>query len=142
MTCTSTWRGRVMSFSRYTLVVGKGHAGLGAGRLVLVLEVGGVVDLAHALAAAAGARLDEHGVADLLGKLGGLLDGLDGAVRAGYGGNARRLHGLLGVALLAHAVDNVGIGADKREAVLQALARKLGVLGQEAVAGVHGLAPA
>ena len=58
------------------LVVAERGAGLGAGGLVVRLKVGGVVDLAHALAAAAGGRLDEHRIAHALGEPASLLHGI------------------------------------------------------------------
>ena len=78
------------------LVVAERGAGLGAGGLVVRLKVGGVVDLAHALAAAAGGRLDEHRIAHALGEPASLLHGIDAAIGTGDGGHAAGLHGLTG----------------------------------------------
>ena len=120
-------------------VVAECGAGLGAGSLVLGLEVGRVVHLAHALAAAARRGLDEHGVAHAVHERLGLGSRVDAAVGAGHRGHAARLHGLARHALVAHALDAVGRGAYEHQVVVHAGAGEVGVLGQEAVAGVDGL---
>ena len=121
------------------LVVAERGAGLGAGGLVVRLKVGGVMDLAHALAAAAGGRLDEHRIAHALGELASLLHGIDAAIGTGDGGHAAGLHGLTGGGLVAHALDALGGGADEHQVVVGACAGEVGVFRQEAVAGVDGV---
>ena len=120
-------------------VVAERGAGLVAGRSVLRLEVGRVVHFAHALAAAACRRLDEHGIAHGVGERLGLGRRFDAAVGARDGGHAARLHGLARGALVAHALDALGAGPDEHEVVVGAGAGEVGVLGEEAVAGMHGL---
>src|SRR3954463_10157811 len=65
--------------------------------------------------------------------------GADPAVGAGHHRNAEPLGGLLGFDLVAHQADVLGLRADEMQVVL---AQDLGeprVLGQEAVAGMHGV---
>ena len=120
-------------------VVAERRAGLGAGRLVLGLQLGGVVHLAHALAAAAGRGLDQHGVAHAVGERLGLGRRVDAAVRTGHRGHAAALHRLARGRLVAHALDALRGGADEHEIVVGACAREVGVLGEETVAGMDGL---
>ena len=106
--------------------------------LVLRLEVGRVVHLAHALAAASCRGLDEHGVAHAVGERLGLGRRVDAAVGAGHGGHAAGLHGLARHALVAHALDAVGGRPNEYQVVVRAGAREVGVLGQKAVARMDG----
>ena len=121
------------------LVVAEGSAGFGLRRLVLGFQVGGVVDLAHTLAAATGGCLDQHGIAHCLCEGARFLDGIDGAVGSGHGGNAHGRHGLAGNRLVAHLLDAFGRRADPDDVVLDAHACEIGILGQEAVAGMDCL---
>ena len=91
------------------------------------------------LAAAAGRGLDHHRVADLLRDLDRILGALDRGVVAGDGVDLRGAGELLGGDLVAHRRDRRVLRADEDDAGLLDLARELGVLGQEAVARVHGL---
>ena len=109
-------------------VVAEGHTRLGTGRGVSLLKLLGVPGLAHALAATAGRRLDKQGIPDLVGNLESLLERLDLAGAAGNAGHACGDHGLLGVGLLAHAVDDIGGGTDEDKVVVSASAGKVGVL--------------
>ena len=120
-------------------VVAEGGAGLGAGGLVLGREIGRVVHLAHALAAAAGRGLDEHRVAHLLGEGRSLFHRIQAAIGAGHRGHAAHLHGLAGRRLVAHAVDALRGGADEHQIVVGAGAGELRVLGQKAVARMNRL---
>ena len=61
----------------------------------------------------------------------------DEAGRAGHAGHAGVHHRLPCRRLVAHDADVVGVRADEVEAVLAADADKVGVLREEAVAGVH-----
>ena len=94
---------------------------------------------AHALAAAAGRRLDHHGIADLVGDLGGVLGALDHAEIAGHGRDLGGVGEFLRFDLVAHRLDGVGVGADEDDAGGFERLRKGGALGEEAVAGMHGL---
>ena len=104
------------------------------------LEVVGVVDEAHALAAAAGGRLQEEREADLGHELGRLGErGL--AMRARHDRHSRVAHRLLRGHLVAHDPDGLGGRTDEREVVVLDREREVGVLGQEAPARMDGLAP-
>jgi hypothetical protein len=93
-------------------------------------EVLRAVDPAHALAAAAGAGLDQHRIADLGGTLGQEVRLLAIAVVAGRQRHAGLGHQRLGGRLAAHRADRAGRRAGLGEVL---------VLGQEAVAGVNRL---
>ena len=93
----------------------------------------------HALAAAAGGGLDHHGIADLVGDLHRMLFVLDDAEMARHGRDLGLRGGLLGFDLVAHRGDRAGVGADEDDAGRLKRARKRFALGQEAVAGMHGL---
>ncbi len=94
---------------------------------------------AHALAAAAGGGLDHDGIADLVGDLDRVLVVLDHAEIAGHGRDLGLGGRLLGFDLVAHRGDGARIGTDEDDAGLCQRARKGLALGQEAVAGMHGL---
>ena len=119
-------------------VVAERCPGLGARGLVLSLEIGRVVHFAHTLAAAARRGLDEHRIAHAVCERLSLGRRLDTAVGTGNGGNAARFHRLARGALVAHALDALGSRADEHEIVIGAGAGEVGVLGEEAVAGMHG----
>ena len=93
--------------------------------------------LAHTLASATSGRLDENGIPDSLRKGARLLDGLNGAVAARNGGDTCSLHGLLGIALLAHRIDNLGGRTYEHQIVVGTGACKFGVLGQKAITGMN-----
>ena len=120
-------------------IVAERRTRLGAGCLVVGLEVGRVVHFAHALAAAACRSLDEHRIADFLSEGARLLDGVDAAVGAGHRGDAAGLHGLASGGLVAHALDALGGRPDEYEVVVDAGAGEVGVFSQEAVAGMDRL---
>ena len=90
----------------------------------------------HALAAAAGPRLDQHRPADRRGMGGerGIL--LVGTMVARHHGHARRLHQALGLILQPHRADRGGRRADEDDAGGLAGQGEVGVLGEEAVAGM------
>ena len=119
----------------------------GAGRLALGGgegggEILGALDHAHALATAAGDRLDEHRKADLRRRRCERLGRLAGVVRAAQHGHAGLFHGRLGGGLVAHGADDRRRRADEDQPRLGAGGGEVGVLGQEAVAGMHRLRPA
>src|SRR4051812_49171705 len=66
----------------------EGRFRLALRRLERVRQLAAVADDAHAASAAAGCRLDDDGIADVLGDLEGLLFALDRAVAAGQDGHA------------------------------------------------------
>ena len=91
------------------LVVAEGALGLAAGVLVGGVQLVRRLHQAHALAAAAGRRLQHHGIADLLGQPFGGVD-VQAALRAGNEGHAGALHVLAGAGLGAHHLHRLGEG--------------------------------
>ncbi len=81
------------------------------------------------------------GKADLLGGGQGLLLAADRACGAGYYRQAQLHRRGLGLDLVAHDPDVLRGRADEGEAVLLDHLREVGVLGEEAVAGVDGIGP-
>ena len=93
-------------------------------------------------AAAAGDRLQHHRVADLRRHRGDLGVGrVSGQGRFGAGHDRRpgADRGLARPGLAAHDPDRLGRRADERQAGLDAGLGERGVLGQEAIAGMHGI---
>jgi hypothetical protein len=130
------WRGRVRYFSTSTLSSPKLAD---ASRLPTPARPRSLARIhhAHALAAAAGAGLEQHRVADAVGLAAQQRGVLVLAVIAGHQRHRGLFHQLLGRA--AHRADGRRRRADEDEAGLGAGAREVGVLGQEAVARVDGL---
>ena len=93
----------------------------------------------HALAAAAGDRLQQHGEAEL-GRGDSHLGQRRATLGAGHERHAGRLHLSLGARLVAHPLHHVRVRPDEDEIVVLARAHEGRVLGEEAVAGVNGLA--
>ncbi len=126
----------LQEFLHQHMLVAEGALGLALRARQRIGEFGGAVDPAHALAAAASRRLDQHWIADLVGRLaqGFLVLGI--AVIARQNRNFRLVHRRLGRALRAHGADGAGRRADKGDAVLAAGHGEGGVLRQEAVTGM------
>ena len=118
-------------------VVAERGLGLGAGggergrKLVLQMR-----DL-HAAAAAAGRGLDQHRKADVAGDRERILVGGDAAVGARHHRDAEPLRRALGLDLVAHQADVLGLGSDELDAVLVEDFGKARVFRQEAVARMH-----
>ena len=93
----------------------------------------------HPLAAAAGGGLDHDGIADGVGDLHRMLLVGDDAEEARHGRDIGLCRRLLGLDLVAHRGDGAGVGTDEDDAGLGKRARKGFALGQEPVAGMHGL---
>ena len=122
------------------------HAGVVEGLLRLLaaggqgrLHVLGLADDAHALAAAAGGRLEQDRVAHLLGDLQGLGLVPDGLDVSGDDRHAGILGQLLAGDLVAHHVHRLHRRADEDHAGRLHRLGELGFLGEEAVAGMDGL---
>ncbi len=116
--------------------VGKGGARLALGGRERRIEFGVALDLAHALAAAAGHRLDQHRIANLIGlalEESGLLAL---AVIAGHHRHAGLLHQRLGAVLQPHGADRRRRRADEGEAGNAAGFGEVGIFRQKAVAGM------
>ena len=120
-------------------IVAEARLGLRAGEPETLLGLLGVVGDAHALAAAAGRGLDHDGIADLGGDLHGLLGVADLAQVPRHGRDLGLGGRLLALDLVAHGGDGARVGADEDDAGLGQRHGKCLALGQEAVAGVHGL---
>ena len=94
----------------------------------------------HPLASAAGDRLEQYRVADV----GGQLQRLAHVPQDARGARDRRQamigHRTFGGGLVPHLADCRGSGTDERQPLLRAARREHGVLRQEPVAGVQGLA--
>ena len=117
-------------------VVAESSLGLGLGGLERVEEIVLVARHLHAASAAAGSRLDDDRIADVLGDLPGLGLVGDAALGAGHAGDAEALGRALGFDLVAHDADMLRLRADEGDAVMLEHLREARVLGQEAVAGM------
>mmetsp|Transcript_6174 Transcript_6174/g.22712 ORF Transcript_6174/g.22712 Transcript_6174/m.22712 type:complete len:591 (-) Transcript_6174:66-1838(-) len=123
------------------LLVTERRLGFSARRRELRRELRGLVHDAHALAAAAKHRLDEHRVAHRGGLGGEARVGLVVAPVAGDDGHAGGVHEQLGGALAAHRLDRGRRRAHEDQPRARHLRREGRALGQEAVARVHRLRP-
>ena len=117
-------------------VVAERRAGLGRRLAHQAFELVVGLDDLHSAPAAARRGLDQDRIADLLGELVRLGDA---GQRAGGAGDQREAElggGPLGLDLVAHDPDMLGLRADPDDAVAFDDLGELRVLGQEAVAGV------
>ena len=121
------------------LIVAEAGRRLAPARHQRLGKVFGRVDLAHPLAAAAGHRLDQHGIADRLGLRRQSFRRLVLAEIAGGGGHARRLHQRLGRVLQAHGGNRLRVRPDPDQAGVDHGLRECRIFGQEAVTGVDRL---
>ncbi len=121
------------------MVIAEAGDGLALARGQGVGEVGRLFDETHALAAAAGRRLDQHGVTDGVGFPVEQGRRLVVAVITRRKRHAGAAHQFLGFGLGAHGADRRGRRADEGDAVGGKRIGKIGILGEEAVAGVHRL---
>ena len=123
------------------IAVAEGAERLGATALVGGLDVVGVGDGAGAAATAAGDGLDHHRAAraERCEELPGLVE-RHGAVGAPEHRDASGCGGRARARLVAKQLQHLDRGADERDAGLRAAAREGGVFGEEAVAGVEGVA--
>ena len=117
----------------------EGALGFGARRADRLQKVGVALDQPHAAAAAAGGRLDHHRQADLARLLLEVGVALVGALISRHARHAGIDHAPLGGGLVAHGGDGGRRRADEDQARLLAGRREGLVLGQEAVARVHGV---
>ena len=128
-------RSRHVFFDQHARVA-KGALRLARGALQGGFEFARRIDAAHALAAAAGDRLDEHGIADPPGLLLEKRRRLLVAVIARHDGDAGFLHQRLGRVLQAHRADRGGWRPDEDDACPRATFGEFGVFGKEAIAGM------
>ena len=101
-----------------------------------------VMSNAHAFATAAGGCLDHHGIADFAGDPGRFIGIGDQAHIARNGGHAGFGCDFFGRDLVAHRLDCRNRRADEGDTCRVERLSKIGVLGQEAVAGMHGFGAA
>jgi hypothetical protein len=114
------------------------RVGLAAGQVHGGQQRGLAVDHPHPAPAAAAGRLDDDGIADLVGDAQGVLIVVaQWPVRAGHAGYAGFLHRPDGGHLVAHQPDGVRPRTDENEAALLDPLGKIGVLGQKTVAGMN-----
>ena len=128
-----------MNFSMNIAVVAERGFRLGLRAREALGDLAGGMRDAHALAAAAGRGLDHHRIADLVGDLDRLLVVRDDAEMAGHGRDLGRGGGLLGLDLVAHRGDGLGVRPDEDDAGLGQRLRKRLALGEKAVARMHRL---
>ena len=121
-------------------VVAEGGLGFDAWRCAIAsASSSGVAGDLHAAPAAARRRLDDHRIADLVGDPQRLGLVLDRALGAGHAGDAEPRRGALGLDLVAHQADVLGLRADEGDLVLVEDIGEARVLRQEAVAGMNGV---
>ena len=116
--------------------------GLGflAGRLEAGLQADVVAGNAHAAAAAARRRLDEDGIAHRRGPgQSACSSSVDQPLAAGHDGNAGLLGQLAGLVLVAQPLHGFLRRADELDLAVAADLGEVGVLGEEAVAGMDRL---
>ena len=122
------------------------HGRRAEGRLALALrtfernrEFVLAADHPHAAAAAAVRCLEDHRPAEFLGDLQGVGMADDGLGAAGEDRHARLVGEVAGCGLVAERLQQLHPRADERDAGLAAGRRELGVLREEAVAGVDAI---
>ena len=120
------------------LAVAKNGLALGTRLDERLCRIFHALDLANAATATARTRLDEHGAANALG-LGRRLLGAFEQIAARHDGHARRGSRSTCGILVAHAVDDLGRGTNKRQTVLVAVAHEARLLGEKAIAGMNCL---
>ncbi len=121
------------------LVAAEVGQGLALSRLERSRRLIGRLDHLHAAPATAVRRLDGDRVAELLAECGDVVGAGDQLGGAGDAVDALLLGGVAGRDLVAHHLDRLGRRADEGHARLGDAAGEVGVLGEEAVAGMHRL---
>ena len=117
--------------------VAKGGFGFGARLRRQPIELGAIVDDADAAPAAAGCRLDHHGIAEARCDLARLFRRVDAPVAAGHGRDAGPGGDLPCLRLVAHLADDASGRPDEDQARSLDGVRKIGILGKEAVPWMH-----
>ncbi len=125
------------------IAVAEGGLGLAPSSLQQAGQLLGFADLAHALAAATGGRLDQQWVADFLSDADQLLVGkVAFSLRARDDRDAGRRNSRTGDRLVAHRGDRRGAGANEDQPGVLDRLGKIPALGEEAVAGMNGASAA
>ena len=122
-------------------IAAEGRHGLGLAARVSFLQQQGIIDDPHAAAAAAGNRLDHDGAAlTLRFKEGSCLLQAARAAGALDDGNPAVFCQRLGLRLVAEQVERIRRRADEDDAFLDTAPGQRGVLAEEAVTGMNGVA--
>ncbi len=119
--------------------IAEGLLRFGARGVIAFDEGNVVVGHAHAAPAAAGDGLDHHGIADAFGNDEGVLLVLHRAFRTGRDRDPGFLREIAADGLVFQRVHRPGTRTDEPDVAAFANVRKMGVLGQEPVAGVDGI---
>ena len=119
--------------------VAEGRARLGAGAAQRLGQLRLLADEAHALAAAAHGGLEHHRVADLAGQRAGLVVGAHRLQRARHHRHLQLARELAGRRLVAHGADGRRRRPHEGQPGGAARLGEARVLGEEAVARVHGV---
>ena len=122
--------------------VAEGALGIAADAGQRRLDLLRPVDDAHAVAAAAGRRLDRHRITERGGDSGDLRGVRQRLFRARHDRHARGLRRAPRLDLAPHRLDGLGWWSDEDDPGLGTAAGEPGVLGEEAVAGMDRLRPA
>ena len=121
------------------VVIAEGLAGLVPYQLKVPGDLPGIVGPAHASSAAAGCRLEDHRITGLLRNAHGLLHTGHRLFTAGNDRYAAPACHFLGVELIAHLIENLTGRPDEDDARFLTGPGEVGILGQEAIAGVDGI---
>ena len=109
----------------------------GAGGVITLHETGVVVGDPHAAAAAAGDRLDDHRIFELMRGFEGVGFADQDAVAAGSGRDAGFAHGFTCDRLISERAHRLGCGPDEGDAVFAARFGEVGVLREKAVSRMN-----
>ena len=130
---------RLDEFLQEHALVAEGGARLRAGALEAFARLLFTVSDAHALAAAAGRRLDHHRIADGIRDLRRLIGVGDDPEMPRHRGDTRLGRRLLRFDLVAHGLDRRDRRADEHNACRFERVGESSVLGKKSVARMHGL---
>ena len=119
--------------------IAKAGKGLALGTLQSGGEIGRTLHQTHPLAATASTGLDQHGIADLRRLIRQKRAVLTRTVIARHHRHARAFHQRLGRVFQPHGPDRIGAGPDKDQTGRRDRIDEIGVLGQKAIARMHGL---
>ena len=128
-----------MNFLHVEVAVAEGVGGFDVRGLKELRELVGGTDDAHAASAAAGRGLEDYGKTHGPRPFQSLIGSLQNSVGAGQDGDLGPLHGLAGFILFAHQAHGFGRGADELDVGGAADLGEVGVLAQQAVAGMDGV---
>ena len=122
--------------------VAKRRRGLGGSLWKLAREFFAVLHHAYAASAATGGGLDHDGIADALSKREAGIDIAETRRAARYGRHTGVGRHLARRNLVAEQTNRVAVGADENQSGGRDRVGEISVLGQEAIAGMHGIGTA